>query len=65
MKLQYHHFLIFPSFRLMSHPSADSWILQGPGDPYLPPELQFAQKLVMEAGKEADWLTLQLLQIKQ
>lgn len=61
----YLHFLIPPSFRFMSHPSADSSALQCPGDPYLPPELQSAQKLVMEVGKEAGWLTLQLLEIKQ
>lgn len=55
----------FPILWLMSHPSADSSALQCPGDPYLPPELQSAQKLVMEVGKEAGWLTLQLLEIKQ
>lgn len=49
----------------MSHPPADSSALQCPGDPYLPPELQSARKLVMEVGKEAGWLTLQLLEIKQ
>lgn len=49
----------------MSHPSAVSCVLQHPEDPYLPPELQSARKLVMEEGKEAGWLTLQLLEIKQ
>lgn len=55
----------FPILRFMSHASADSSALQCPGDPYLPPGLQSAQKLVMEVGKEAGWLTLQLLEIKQ
>lgn len=58
-------FLIPPSLRFVPHPSADSSALQCPGDPYLPPELQSAQKLVMEVGKEAGWLTLQLLETKQ
>lgn len=49
----------------MSQPSAGSCTLQRPGDPYLPPELQSAQKLAMEVGKEAGWLTLRLLEIKQ
>lgn len=35
------------------------------GDPYLPPELQSAQKLAKEVGKEAGWLTLRLLESKQ
>lgn len=66
--------LIFPhegaesvSIFCLPHPleCAASCALQWPGDSYLPPELRSARKLATEAGKEAGWLTLQLLETKQ